>query len=911
MQAEAYVRAKELLDARSSLIARALGVCEALLILLLLILAALFAALLASRGQVVIARDAVEKLPSWTVGRQVGETDDFVEYADSGVFPLIGANLDSPNPVHRAGARILNGLTGLLPPLRNNVGALATILAAGLALLLLLALMHQGRRSVVASAVADLATHLRNQIHRQMYRLGQSSLPTEGVGPVVNIWTREVNDIRDALIADFDVIPGMLVLGAGLGIIALSTSPILTLFLASLGLLVFLLSRVMNRDARTAHDVALRDASVQLCLLHEDLGLLRTVRTYGVEDYDRQRFDHHLESYRNADVRRMLTHGRLTTASALLYGAAAVTALGLLGYNVLVKDRISIASMLALVAALGALAVPILLWVSMRLSIRHANRSAAEIFEFLARSPELHQNVGAEFLPALRDSIVLDDVTLESRSGRLLLDHVSMDVPAGGRTAVVGVDDDSKLALACLIPRLIDPQGGRVLIDGRDLREMTLESVRAQSATVLQADLVFTDSILVNIGLGDPRNTLQRVIEAAKTAHAHFFIQDLPHGYDTVIGPLGHYLRPDEQFRIALARAYLHDPSILIVEELPGPVDDEVKLLLDDTLTRLSIGRTVIVIPHRLSTIRSADNVVLLHNGRVEAMGTPARLQAESKLFRHILYTEFNEYATGEIEAGQVSACPASILSPASEEVVDPRRDHQLRDAGPGVEFHQELHRRRDVLGLEDRRLALRGHRDGPGVEDRGVHLARIDHRRADPLLAGLAAEAEPERRLAELGRGVPRPAERAGPQARDRADLDDEAVLPRPHPREDGPHEVVGACQVRPDHQVPVLRREDREGTVADVRARVADQDVDGAEGGLHAPGHLRHGLDVGDVAGGDQGPVVVDAQQLLRGLELASISSHQGDFQPHRREGLRHAPPDPAPRARDDRSLRLPAHR
>ncbi|MDG3006273.1 ABC transporter ATP-binding protein [Paludisphaera mucosa] len=656
MQAEAYLRAKKLLAAgRTPLLARALGVIEALLILLLLILAALFVGLMASRGEVSISSEAAATLPTWTLSRQVGDASGYKEYSDSGLFPLIGSNLYSPNPVHRLGARLLNGLTRVLPPLRNNIGALTTLLALGLALILLLSLVTQARRSVTATIVADLATNLRNQIHRQMYRLGQSSLPTEGVGPVVNIWTREVNDIRDALIVDFHVIPGMIVLGVGLAAIALSTSPILTTFLASLGLLVYLISRTMNRDARTAYDVALRDASVQLCLLHEDLGLLRTVRTYGVEDYDRQRFDDHLERYRTADVRRMLAHHNLTTASALLYGAALATALGLLGYNVLVKDRISIATMLILIASLAGLAFPILQWVKMRQAVRHANRSAAEIFEFLARSPELHQHVGAEFLPPLRENIVLDDVTLESRSGRLLLDHVSLEIPAGGRTVVVGVDEDSKLALACLIPRLIDPQAGRVLIDGRDLREMTLESVRAQAATVLQADLVFTDSILVNIGLGDPRNTLQRVIEAAKLSHAHYFIQDLPHGYDTVIGPLGHYLRPDEQLRIALARAFLHDPSILIVEELPTAVDDEVKLLLDDTLSRLSAGRTVLVIPHRLSTIRSADTVILLNNGRLEGVATPSKLQAESKLFRHILYTEFNEYATGDIEAGQVA----------------------------------------------------------------------------------------------------------------------------------------------------------------------------------------------------------------------------------------------------------------
>ena len=208
--------------------------------------------------------------------------------------------------------------------------------------------------------------------------------------------------------------------------------------------------------------------------------------------------------------------------------------------------------------------------------------------------------------------------------------------------------------MVCLIPRLLDPRSGRILIDGHDLRDVTVDSVRAQVATVLQADLVFTDSVLVNIGLGDPMNTLPRIIEAAKLAHAHNFIQDLPHGYDTIVGPLGHYLEPDELYRIALARACLHDPSIVVIEEPTNPLDDDTKHMIDDTIDRLATDRTLIFLPHRLSTIRRCSQVIVLHNGRVEATGPPRDVHGQSKLYRHIQYVEFNQFATGEIEAGQM-----------------------------------------------------------------------------------------------------------------------------------------------------------------------------------------------------------------------------------------------------------------
>jgi ABC-type multidrug transport system fused ATPase/permease subunit len=267
----------------------------------------------------------------------------------------------------------------------------------------------------------------------------------------------------------------------------------------------------------------------------------------------------------------------------------------------------------------------------------------------------LLQQVGASFLTPLEREITFEGVILEGRSGRPLLDGVSLEIEAGSRTAIMGLDEDARFAVCCLIPRLVDPKEGRVAFDGMDLREMTLESIRAQVGTVLQADLIFSDSVLVNIGLGEPNHSLPRIIEAAKLAHAHHFIQDLPNGYDTVIGPMGHYLKPHEQFQIALARACLHDPSILIIEELSGPIDEDIRHLIDDSIARLSMSRTVIFIPRRLSTIRSCDQVILLHQGKVVEAGPPGQLQAESKLFRHIEYIEFNEFASGEVEAGQIS----------------------------------------------------------------------------------------------------------------------------------------------------------------------------------------------------------------------------------------------------------------
>jgi ATP-binding cassette, subfamily B, bacterial len=162
---------------------------------------------------------------------------------------------------------------------------------------------------------------------------------------------------------------------------------------------------------------------------------------------------------------------------------------------------------------------------------------------------------------------------------------------------------------------------------------------------VMQHNLVFNDTVANNIGCGDPGFSVPQIMEAAKVAHAHQFIQKLPQGYETPIGEMGQPLRLGEQFRIALARAILRDPALLIIEEPQMPLDEETKALLDDTFARVLPGKTVILLPHRLSTIRGCDRVFLLYEGRIEASGEHRELLAQSDLYRHLQYLEFNEFA--------------------------------------------------------------------------------------------------------------------------------------------------------------------------------------------------------------------------------------------------------------------------
>jgi ATP-binding cassette subfamily B protein len=658
MPAAAYDRAIKLLGDRSGpvLTAKILGVIQSLLVLGLLGVAGLLGVLMTTSGATQVSKDQLAKLPNWVSSRVTGvkPSSPIVIVEDSGLFPLVARNIDSDNPVHRFGARVVLRVMTTLPNLQSNDGSLMLLVSLALAFVLLLSFISRVRRTALAKASCEVAASLRRQIHRQMYRLGQSSLPTEGTGPVVNLFTREVNDVRDGIYTQLDVGSRMPILAVGMACFLLLVSWTWTLFLAALGALVWLTARALKNSSDMLATSAVRDAAVQLSALQEDLSLLRIVRVHGMETVDKTRFDEHLDRYTEADIRRIVAVGHGRSVLFLLLGAAAVGALGILAYGVVI-NRHSPTSAAFVIASLIGLAIPASEWLRMRRAVHQASRSAQGIFSYIERSPELQQAGGAQFLPPLRERISFENVTLENASGRKLLDGLSVEIPAGSRAAIMGLDEDAKHALVCLIPRLIDPKVGRVRIDGVDLRDVTLESIRAQVSTVLQADLIFSDTIFANIGLGDSSYDLPRVIEAAKLAHAHQFIQDMPDGYDTLIGPLGQYLTPDQQYRIGLARAALHDPSIVIIEEPHATVDDEIKPLLDDTLARLAPGRTLIILPHRLSTIRSCDQVIVLQNGRLEASGPPREIHGASKLYRHLQYMEFNQFATGEVEAGQMN----------------------------------------------------------------------------------------------------------------------------------------------------------------------------------------------------------------------------------------------------------------
>lgn len=512
-----------------------------------------------------------------------------------------------------------------------------------------LALLRGGAMFVMSYAAsvaaAEAAARLRRAIYHHTFRLGTLAFRALGPSEAVGIFTRQVEAVHDALYTMLTVVCREPVKFGLLLLFAFAVDPLLALIFLVAALLVWVVGGQIAVSFRRQERAASRAAAEQLALLQESLMLMRLVKCYLMELFNQSRVERQLAAHTEAQLRRDRGEALYRPVLVLLGTLAAVVILWVAGLLVW-WGRVGVATAITLAAALVSLYLPTVNWLDRRRFVRRGREAAGVVFQFLDRPGEVGQVVGAEFLPPLSRQLEFMNVTLkEPGTGRTLLDGVTLNIRAGNKVAIVGADDMEKHALIYLIPRFLDPTSGEILIDGHNLRWVTFESLRAQIAIVLQHNLVFNDTVRNNIGCGDAGYDLPKIIEAAKIAHAHHFIQKLPHGYETSIGEMGHYLGISERFRIALARAVLRDPAILIIEEPLAPLDDDSKALLDDTYTRILPGRTVIFLPHRISTIRSCDQVFLLHQGRVEAAGEHRTLLSGNQLYRHLQYIEFNEFA--------------------------------------------------------------------------------------------------------------------------------------------------------------------------------------------------------------------------------------------------------------------------
>jgi len=605
----------------------------------------LIADLLDTRGRLEIGKEHIAELE-----RLAGSLDEMpravtpsdVTFEDSGILPTIWSNRN------RYTGQWLGRMYQRFGILHEKYNALLLLVVSSAAIGLLRRLLLSYARKLSNQVGINLATRMRKSLHRQAMRLGPSDLQHDAPRQVLILFAQDAGELQHAV---------------SCWVRGICKEPVEILFLITLALIanwwvtvqclipILACWYVIKRGSqRTEQAQKLTDsrAEDQLKLLEEGFSKARLVRGYGLEQYEHDQFQKHLDHY-NADLAvKERTLGWLRWGTRLLLFGCLSMILYFMAVKVFLPPEMP--GSLAFSKMLMLIVIFLLIYRSVNnlwelpATRNSAALAADRIYRYLDRIPEVGQAVGAKFLQPLEKTLQFEAVSYTLPNRKKLLNAFDMKLSAGGNTAFVSLDPLEARAAAYLLPRYIEPQTGRVLFDGEDIAWVTLESLRAETIYVGGSDPCFTGSVFDNISGGSKEYSKQAVTEASKKTHAHNFIVKLPQGYETMLGEHGEMLSAGERFRLSLARAILRKPALLIIDEPDESLDEDTKSMVDDAYNRIVNDRTVIFLPKRLSTLRRADQIVLIHKGKVEAVGEHEVLIRQSALYRHWEYIKYNEF---------------------------------------------------------------------------------------------------------------------------------------------------------------------------------------------------------------------------------------------------------------------------
>ncbi len=525
---------------------------------------------------------------------------------------------------------VINELAGD-PDTRILVFEVAAIVVLGL---IRGALMY-GRRVISGRQALGVEYDMRDELYSHFLRLSFGFYDRSQTGQLMSRATMDLQSVRFFLgygliffaqhIVTIVVVTAVLfVYSWKLALVALAITPIIAL--------------AAYRYSRVAQPV-LRDVQQTLAevaiVAEESITGVHVVKSFAQEDRRAAHFGEAADSVFTKTLaanRQRAIYVPLLSFLPLVAQALVLLAAG----RMVISGSLTLGAFFAFNLLLAMLVMPLRMlgmWIG---QAQRAIAAGQRIFEILDEPEDVADPPDAVMLPAGAGSVVLEDVSFGYDDERLVLGGVSLDIPAGRTIALIGRTGSGKTTLATLVPRFYDVLGGRVLVDGVDVRHLVRRSLRREIGVIAQDPFLFSTSIRDNIALGMPDAPFEAVEAAARAAQADEFILELPHGYDTVVGERGITLSGGQRQRIAIARALLIDPRILILDDATASVDATTEAKIRAGLREVMRGRTTIIIAHRLSTIALADEVVVLDGGRITARGTQAELLATSPVFREI-----------------------------------------------------------------------------------------------------------------------------------------------------------------------------------------------------------------------------------------------------------------------------------
>ena len=376
-------------------------------------------------------------------------------------------------------------------------------------------------------------------------------------------------------------------------------------------------------------------------LLHETISGTRIVKAFGMEEYENKRFSEENERFFKLNIKAVSINAAASPFMEFL-GGIGIAAIILYGGFQVIEGGATPGTFFSFLTALIMLYEPVKRLTNMNNTIQQGIAGAQRVFSIIDMEPEIGDRPDAVALPKIARSIDIENVSFAYEETPVLKD-IHLSIRAGEVVAFVGMSGGGKTTLVNLIPRFYDVTTGRIAIDGQDIRDVTVESLRGQIAMVTQQTILFNDTVRNNIAYGDIQRSEEEIVGAARAAHAHDFIMQLPQGYDTIIGEAGTKLSGGERQRISIARAILKDAPILILDEATSSLDTEAEIEVQKALDNLMAGRTTLIIAHRLSTIRNADRIIVLVNGRIVEEGNHEFLLAKRGEYYKLYCMQFTE----------------------------------------------------------------------------------------------------------------------------------------------------------------------------------------------------------------------------------------------------------------------------
>jgi ATP-binding cassette, subfamily B, bacterial MsbA len=493
-----------------------------------------------------------------------------------------------------------------------------------------------------------LITDLRNSLYESILRRSAAFFQKHSTGTLISTIVSDIERVQYAMsnvLAEFlQQFFTFLFTAAVVIVIGRQLAWLLLLFVP---FIIYSASRIGRRVRHTTRRGQDHLADIQN-ILHETITGNRIVKAFSMEAWEFARF-------RSAAQRLFRANLRSVAAAAIssplmdIFGAIAIALLLLLGRRQIVHGWMTPGIFVAFIIAVFKLYDPVRKFALFYNSFQQALGASSEIFKFMEIRDEVQEKPGAIVLPPFSRKIELEDISFCYESEgvqREVLHNVQLEVKAGEILALVGSSGAGKSTLVSLVPRFFDVTTGRIAIDGHDVRDVTMQSLRSQIGVVTQETVLFNDTLRNNIAYGQPAVSQMQVEAAARAALAHDFIMELPAGYETVIGEKGVRLSGGERQRIAIARALLKNAPILILDEATSALDSESESLVQSALQNLMAGRTVIVIAHRLSTVRRADRIVVLENGAIADIGSHEELMQKLGTYRRLYDLQFIDVQT-------------------------------------------------------------------------------------------------------------------------------------------------------------------------------------------------------------------------------------------------------------------------